>query len=189
MDIGWTAVGADLDGAPTGETITELCDRIAQTFLTAVGASSGPLYASAFRSAGAAVSDRLDLDGEALAAWIGAMSDGILARGGAAPGDKTMIDAWTPAAAAAREAAAAGRSAGAVLAAARDAARAGMEATSGIESRRGRSAKLGAAASAISTSAPPLPTSHCGPCAQRSLRNDAALGASRFFHGVSASCG
>lgn len=72
------------------------------------------------------------------------MSDGILARGGAAPGDKTMIDAWTPAAAAAREAAAAGRSAGAVLAAARDAARAGMEATSGIESRRGRSAKLGA---------------------------------------------
>ena len=52
MDIGWTAVGADLDGAPTGETITELCDRIAQTFLTAVGASSGPLYASAFRSAG-----------------------------------------------------------------------------------------------------------------------------------------
>lgn len=144
MDIGWTAVGAALEAQPAEATISEACERIAHAFLTAVGASSGPLYASAFRGAAAAVADRMNLDAAALAAWIGGMSAGILARGGAAPGDKTMIDAWVPAAEAARAAARAGADELAVLVAARDAAQAGAEATAQLESRRGRSAKLGA---------------------------------------------
>ncbi|MCF3638776.1 dihydroxyacetone kinase subunit DhaK [Rhizobium sp. TRM95111] len=144
MDTGWTAVTAALAALPADATISEICETIAHAFLTAVGASSGPLYAEAFRSAGAAVSDRLDLDGPALAAWVKGMSDGILARGGAKPGDKTMIDAWVPAALAAADAADRGMDESAVLEAARDAARAGMHDTAEIESRCGRSAKLGA---------------------------------------------
>lgn len=143
MDIGWTAVGEALDGLPQDALIAQTCETIAQAFLTAVGASSGPLYAGAFRSAAAAVRDRLNLDGAALAAWIRGMNDGILARGGAQAGDKTMIDAWMPAAEAAANVAQTGANELTVLKAARDAARAGMEHTAGIESRRGRSAKLG----------------------------------------------
>lgn len=144
MDIGWTAVGPALAGLPADATISDICETIAHAFLTAVGASSGPLYAGAFRSGGAAVSDRLDLDGSALAAWVRGMSDGILARGGAKPGDKTMINAWVPAAEAAAEVAALGLGEIAVLDAASRAATAGMHHTAEIESRRGRSAKLGA---------------------------------------------
>ncbi len=143
MDIGWTAVSALLDVQPTDTLIAERCERIAQAFLTAVGASSGPLYAGAFRSAAAAVQSRLNLDAAAIAAWIKGMCDGILARGGAQAGDKTMIDAWMPAAEAAETAARSGADERTVLQAARDAAKAGMDYTAKIESRRGRSAKLG----------------------------------------------
>ncbi|MFC3570815.1 dihydroxyacetone kinase subunit DhaL [Paracoccus simplex] len=144
MDIGWSAVLPELDRLEPEALIGAVSERIGQTFLAAVGASSGPLYAGAFRQAGRAVQDRLNLDGAALAAWITGISDGILARGGASPGDKTMIDAWLPAAEAASAAAAAGADEIGVLTAARDAAEAGMRRTAGIESRRGRSAKLGA---------------------------------------------
>lgn len=144
MDIGWTAVSAALSELEANATISETCDVIAQAFLTAVGASSGPLYASAFQSAGAAVSDRLNLNGPAMAAWVKGMGDGILSRGGARPGDKTMLDAWVPAGDAAVTAAGNGADEYAALQAATDAARAGRDETATFESRRGRSAKLGA---------------------------------------------
>ncbi len=48
MDIGWTAVNTALSELAADATISETCDVIAHAFLTAVGASSGPLYASAF---------------------------------------------------------------------------------------------------------------------------------------------
>ena len=143
MDIGWSAVLQALEGVPAEATVTEICEVMAAAFLTAVGASSGPLYAGALRMAGAAVSDRLNLDAPALARFIAGMSGGILKRGGAAPGDKTMVDAWVPAAEAAMEAAEAGADEAGVLDAAREAAERGAADTAALESRRGRSAKLG----------------------------------------------
>ena len=144
MDIGWTAVRKALATSPDDETISETCDRMAKAFLDAVGASSGPLYASALRSAGAAVSDRLNLDAAAMVAWIKGMHTGIAGRGGAKPGDKTMIDAWAPAAEAAATALASGQGLAACLEAAVNGARRGRDHTATLESRRGRSAKLGA---------------------------------------------
>lgn len=143
MDIGWTAVCQAFADRDKDEVISQTCERMAHAFLTAVGASSGPLYASAFRAAGKAVADRLNLDGTATAAWIKGMADGILDRGGAKPGDKTMVDAWVPAAEAAVEAARAGGDELTVLTAARDAAKAGAHHSAGLVSTRGRSAKLG----------------------------------------------
>lgn len=67
---------------------------MAKAFLDAVGASSGPLYATAFLRAGTAVKDRLNLDAASMAAWIEAACEGVRERGRAAPGDKTMVDAW-----------------------------------------------------------------------------------------------
>jgi dihydroxyacetone kinase len=143
MEIGWKAVQHALEDEQGDETIEAICKRMAKAFLDAVGASSGPLYATAFLRAGTAVSNRLNLDGTGIAEWLAAASQGIQDRGRAAPGDKTMIDAWVPAVEAANEAAKAGKSTLDVLIAARDGAEAGMKATAAMESRRGRSAKLG----------------------------------------------
>ncbi|WP_062118750.1 dihydroxyacetone kinase subunit DhaL [Aureimonas sp. AU40] len=143
MEIGWKAVQTALADVREEETIEGLCKRMAKAFLDAVGASSGPLYATAFLRAGAAVGDRLNLDGAGIATWLAAALQGIQDRGRAEPGDKTMIDAWVPAVAAAREQAGGGASELSVLQAARDGAEAGMKATADLESRRGRSSKLG----------------------------------------------
>ncbi len=142
MDIGWTAVKAALFAAPADDTITQTCTKAAKAFLDAVGASSGPLYASAFNSAGKAVADRLNLDAAATAAWVEGMLNGILKRGGASIGDKTMIDAWAPAAKAALASVPTGDP-HTVLSAATQGAKDGAEATCDMESKRGRSKKLG----------------------------------------------
>ncbi|WP_119258102.1 dihydroxyacetone kinase subunit DhaL [Shinella zoogloeoides] len=144
MEIGWKAVQHALEDTQADETIEGICKRMAKAFLDAVGASSGPLYATAFLRAGTAVSHRLNLDGAGMAEWLGAACQGIRDRGRAEPGDKTMIDAWVPAVEAAQEIAKGGGSAIDVLLAARDGGEAGMKATAALESRRGRSAKLGA---------------------------------------------
>jgi dihydroxyacetone kinase-like protein len=64
-------------------------------------------------------------------------------RGKADSGDKTMIDAWTPAVDAAVEAHAAGAGPDLVLAAAADAAEAGAVATEPLVARKGRASYLG----------------------------------------------
>ncbi|MCB5410746.1 dihydroxyacetone kinase subunit DhaL [Pseudogemmobacter faecipullorum] len=143
MEIGWKAVQAALANAPQDETIEGSCKRMAKAFLDAVGASSGPLYATAFLRAGTAVGGRQNLDGAALATWLAAALQGIRDRGRAEPGDKTMIDAWVPAVEAAQGLGATA-SESEVMQAARDGAERGMNATAALESRRGRSAKLGA---------------------------------------------
>nr|WP_321443256.1 dihydroxyacetone kinase subunit DhaL [uncultured Cohaesibacter sp.] len=143
MDIGWAAVRAKLsDGGD--DTITELSNQMAKAFLDAVGASTGPLYASAFKAAGAKVEDRLNLDAEAMVAWIDGICSGILSRGGASCGDKTMIDAWVPAVAHAKGALEGGADLLACLDAACEGALQGRDHTATIESNRGRSKKLGA---------------------------------------------
>jgi dihydroxyacetone kinase len=143
MEVGWRAVQKALDEGPDNEAIEGICKRMAKAFLDAVGASSGPLYATAFLRAGTAVGNRLNLDSEALAAWLSAACQGIRDRGRAEPGDKTMIDAWVPAVSAALERARGKGSTLDILIAARDGAKDGMEATAAMEARRGRAAKLG----------------------------------------------
>lgn len=143
MEIGWkAAIEAIVDAEPS-ETISETCRSISDRFLEAVGASAGPLYASGFEQAGRNVADRLNLDASSLAAWVEGMADGIAARGGAREGDKTMLDAWRPAAVAARDCAAGGGNETACLAAASEVAQEGSDSTAVMKSQMGRSKKLG----------------------------------------------
>ena len=81
-----------------------MMDAAGSAFIAAVGATVGPLYATAFFRAGAAVDA-----GGGVPDLLAAMVDGISARGKARPGDCTMIDAWDPAARAAAAGAAAGQ--------------------------------------------------------------------------------
>ena len=143
MDIGWRAVRDALGSGDAG-TISAMCSLTGSTFLGAVGASVGPLYATAFTSASTAMSDRLNLDAGAVVALLAALKKGIVQRGGAKAGDKTMIDAWTPAVEHAELELEAGGSIASCLKAACVGAEAGMGATAQMTAKLGRSAKLGA---------------------------------------------
>jgi dihydroxyacetone kinase-like protein len=68
--------------------------------LSSVGGASGPLYGTFFMRAGGAVQSKQELDGTDLVNLLSAGVEGLVQRGRANPGEKTMIDAWTPAIAA-----------------------------------------------------------------------------------------
>jgi len=139
MDIGWKAVRNGLMNMENNPTISMMCEQSSKLFLGAVGASVGPLYATAFQQAAKSVDDRLYLDNGAMLHWLTAMMRGIADRGGAMPGDKTMLDAWAPAVRAAKLQDTLLGS----LNAASVAARKGMKATINMQAAKGRSAKLG----------------------------------------------
>ena len=86
---------------------------------------------------------RETLDAAAVVTALTAARDGVVARGKAEPGDKTMVDALTPAVTAAKDAAADGADVAKVLAAAADAATAGAAATTPLQARKGRASYLG----------------------------------------------
>jgi dihydroxyacetone kinase-like protein len=143
MSIGFTAVNEALAKLDAGADPTTLFNTAAKSFLNAVGASSGPLYGTAFMRAGAAVKGKAVIDRDALADCIAAMAKGMQDRGKAERGEKTMMDAWLPAADAAQEAKARGDDAVAVLQSAVAAAQAGAEATKAMLATKGRASRLG----------------------------------------------
>ncbi|MEP0520461.1 MAG: dihydroxyacetone kinase subunit DhaL [Hyphomicrobiales bacterium] len=143
MDIGWRAISDAVSGSSNLSTVSDICTSAGDAFLNAVGASAGPLYATAFSRASDATADRLNLDASSFALLLSAMKDGIAQRGGAQLGDKTMLDAWIPAAEAAVLVQQSAMSELACVKAASKAAEIGMENTRDLRSKRGRSAKLG----------------------------------------------
>ncbi len=86
------------EAAAHGTAAGDLFAVAARAFLNAVGATSGPLYASAFMRAGQRFAGQKTIAAEDLPALIGDFAAGIADRGKAKPGDKTMMDVWAPAA-------------------------------------------------------------------------------------------
>ncbi|QQQ75393.1 dihydroxyacetone kinase subunit L [Saccharothrix sp. 6-C] len=115
----------------------------ATTLISTVGGAAGPLYGTAFLRAATSVGDVASVDGEAVAAALRAALDGVVARGKAALGDKTMVDALTPAVAAAESVAVTGGGVAEVLAAAAEAAEMGADSTVRMVARKGRASYLG----------------------------------------------
>ncbi|GAA1355463.1 dihydroxyacetone kinase subunit DhaL [Arthrobacter rhombi] len=140
LDRGFKALVAKLDAEapPTPGSAFKLA---AMTLMSTVGGAAGPLYGTAYLRAAGAVGEAETLDAGALVAALTAARDGVVARGKAAPGDKTMIDAWTPAVDAAS--AAQGQGALAVLEAAATAAEAGAVDTDPLIAHKGRASYLG----------------------------------------------
>jgi len=144
MDTGWQAASkAVLQLDENDVSPTALFNIAAKAFLNAVGASSGPLYATAFMRAGTAVKDKHVLSDDDFLIAFSAMAQGIQDRGKAEIGEKTMIDAWKPAADAATEARRTGANVSACLEAAVRAAHDGCEATRGMVAAKGRASRLG----------------------------------------------
>lgn len=143
MDRGLRASVDALAKLPGDATPSAALRSIAMTLISTVGGASGPLYSTAFLKAAEPVGDAEEIDGETLVALLTAARDGIVSRGKAEPGDKTMIDAWTPAVEAASAALAAGSDPAGILSAAADAAEKGSDATIPLVARKGRASYLG----------------------------------------------
>lgn len=79
-------------------TLQDICNAAAKGFLNAVGASSGPLYATGLLRAGKFFGPVATVSNDRAPHLIVAIRDGIVQRGKAEPGQKTMLDAWHPAA-------------------------------------------------------------------------------------------
>ena len=98
----------------------------------------GTLLASGFMRAGKAVSGKETLGAADMTAFLAAFAQGIASLGGAARGDKTVLDVLYPAEEACEQAAAEGKDLPAALEAAAGAAEKGMEECKGFMAQHGR---------------------------------------------------
>jgi dihydroxyacetone kinase phosphoprotein-dependent L subunit len=108
-----------------------------------IGGTSGPIWGTGFMRAGIAAGATTSLDGAAVVAMLRAAVTGIMARGGAELGDKTLLDALVPMTDAIEEGLAAGASSDEILDRAAAAARSAADATADLVAKRGRAAYTG----------------------------------------------
>ncbi|MGY0021985.1 dihydroxyacetone kinase subunit DhaL [Streptomyces sp. cg35] len=133
LQRGFTAVRAalDKDAPATPGAVLTLAGR---QLISTVGGASGPLYGTLLRRTGKELGDAAEVSQAELAGALRVGVDAVAALGGAAPGDKTMLDALVPAVDAL---------VGGDFAAARSAAEHGAEATTPLQARKGRASYLG----------------------------------------------
>jgi dihydroxyacetone kinase-like protein len=132
LQRGFRAVKDALDKEPPA-TPGAVLTQAGRLLVSTVGGASGPLYGTLLRRAGKTLGETAEVDRQQLAEALRAGVDAVMKLGGAAPGDKTMIDALLPAVDALGES----------FAAARDAARDGAVATTPMLARKGRASYLG----------------------------------------------
>ena len=137
LDRGFKAVLAAFE-ASTPDSPAAVLKTVAATLISKVGGAAGPLYGTAFLRASTAVKDREELSAADITEALTAALGGVVARGKAELGDKTMVDALDPAVKAAT-----GDSVAALLAAAAAAAQEGADATVPLVARKGRASYLG----------------------------------------------
>jgi phosphoenolpyruvate---glycerone phosphotransferase subunit DhaL len=143
MANGFAAIVAALrDAKSMEEPPAALLRKASAAFLSDVGATVGPLYASALTQAGKALDGRPDLPLTELSTFIAAMTEGIAFRGKARAGDKTMLDAWLAASHAARAQETLGAAPAKIAQKAAEAAEAEARATATMIASRGRAALL-----------------------------------------------
>jgi dihydroxyacetone kinase-like protein len=138
---GFDAVAARLaqDPPTTPGAVLILAGR---QLISTVGGASGPLYGSVLRAAGKAMGEQERVDVPGLAAAFAAGLEALAKLGGASVGDKTMLDAFTPALEALRAAAQDGLPAAQALDLAARAAEEGARETVALRARKGRASYL-----------------------------------------------
>lgn len=134
-----TAFRHAAEGVAEAENPAEVLRLTASSLMNRMGGSSGALYGTLFLRVSAAVQGLDTLDLNAFAALWEAGLKGVKERGKAAEGDKTMLDALAPAAAAFQAA----PDLLSALEAAAQAARAGAEKTKEMIAKHGRAKYTG----------------------------------------------
>ncbi len=142
MDRGFNAVLNKLPDV-SDKDLGTLFKTVGMTLISTVGGAGGPLYGTFFLQIGMKTAGKMELN---LADWADAMEaalNGVLMRGKAEPGDKTMVDALTPAINSLRKAAQEKQPIPKALEQAAQAAEAGMQATIPLVAHKGRASYLG----------------------------------------------
>ncbi|TWE10193.1 dihydroxyacetone kinase subunit DhaL [Rudaeicoccus suwonensis] len=147
MKRGFAAAVTALDEKPPA-TCADVLKTTGMSLVSHVGGASGPLYGTFFLRLGAAAGTETTVDATTFGAGLHAALDGVRARGKAEVGDKTLIDALTPAVEAydAALAKAADPSDDALVDAIAEATKAaaiGRDSTTPLQARRGRASYLG----------------------------------------------
>ncbi len=142
MQRGMTAAKEKLLAA-TPESVEKAFTTTGMAMMSSMGGASGAIFGTFFRNGGKALAGKETFDSAGLAAFLQAGLEGVQARGGAKPGDKTVVDAIAPAAAKAQEVSASPlpEAITAVLQASLD----GLEASKGMVAQFGRAKTLGEA--------------------------------------------
>lgn len=142
MNRGMQAVLTILPGLEDKD-IGAIFKTVGMKLVSTVGGASGPLYGTIFLEMGNTTAGKMELT---LDDWVNAMQagyDGVVRRGKAQPGDKTMVDALASGLAALRVKRDEGASLNDALNASADATKQGMEATIPLVARKGRASYLG----------------------------------------------
>ena len=142
MDRGMKAAVAALDANPPA-TPGALFSSVGSTLVSTVGGASGPLFGTLFLRMGGSFGAAEVAAADGVAAALRAGLGGVVDRGRAAPGDKTMYDALAPAVEALELALEDHASLAAGLKSARDAAVTGRDSTTPMLARKGRASYLG----------------------------------------------
>ncbi|GAA2532245.1 MULTISPECIES: dihydroxyacetone kinase subunit DhaL [Streptomyces] len=132
LQRGFAAVRAALEKEPPA-TPGAVLIQSGRLLISTVGGASGPLYGTLLRRTGKALGDATEVGERELAEALRAGVDAVMQLGGAAAGDKTMVDALLPAVDALGDS----------FAAARTAAEEGAVATTPLRARKGRASYLG----------------------------------------------
>ena len=142
MDRGFSAVRAKFPTMGSMDIAAQL-RTVGMTLVSTVGGASGPLYGTAYLRAAAVAAGKQELDPADVVSLLEAFLGGIVTRGKAQAGEKTMIDALTPAVAAARQALDRGETLAQITSHAAQAAEEGMKATIPMLATKGRASYLG----------------------------------------------
>ena len=142
MDRGFSSVRAKFPAMAVMDIATQL-RTVGTTLVSTVGGASGPLYGTAYLRAAGVTTGKQELAPADVVALLEAFVGGIVARGKAQPGEKTMLDALTPALAAARQALDEGATLAEMTSRASSAAEEGMKATISLLATKGRASYLG----------------------------------------------
>ena len=142
MDRGFRKV---MEKLPTvaDKDVGNILKTTGMTLISSVGGASGPLYGTFFMRGGMAVADKEELTIEDLGVMLQGAVDGVVQRGRAQLGDKTMVDALSPAVKTYQDSAAKGGSLLDSLRLAVSAAEQGMKDTIPLQARKGRASYLG----------------------------------------------
>jgi dihydroxyacetone kinase-like protein len=142
MERGMTAVLGSLDETAPVD-MSALCKQVGMTLVKSVGGASGPLYGTFFLRMAAPLGAADGVAATDFAAALRAGVEGVVQRGRAESGDKTMYDALAPALEALDAALASGTDLPAALSGAATAAQKGRDATESMVARKGRASYLG----------------------------------------------
>jgi phosphoenolpyruvate---glycerone phosphotransferase subunit DhaL len=142
MDRGFGAVEAKLAGVADSD-IGNIFKTTGMTLVSTVGGAGGPLYGTFFMKAGTVIGAKNEMSGQDWLTALDAGLAGVQQRGKSTTGEKTMVDALTPARDALRAALEQGQDLGQALAASANAAEQGMQATIPMLATKGRASYLG----------------------------------------------